>query len=221
MRQSNWLYNIEQHRLKKYSQTGEEGFLLHILANICNEPQFLVDLGAGDGITLSNTRLLIEEYGFSHILLDANNQGNHEVHEEWITAENVCDLLRKYDCPMKFTLLSVDLDGNDFDVIKAVCDQFQPTVIVCEINGTIPLGISKKIVYNPEHVYQGDDYYGFSFSAAVKLADLLGYRMIYQNDALNAYLINKDVIAADLPPIPRFKHDPYHKHNPHGVWETV
>lgn len=215
-----WTDTISQHKLKKYSQTGEEGYLLYILSNIGHGNRFLVDLGAGDGFLLSNTRLLIEEHNYQHILIDVDSKGNEEVHQEWITAENVCDLLKKHNCPEQFTLMSIDLDGNDFDIISAVCQQFVPAMIVCEINGTIPSNVSKKMVYNPKHNYTCDDYYGFSFAAALKLADRLGYCVVHQNEALNMYMIRKELLDGDVK-VPKFQHNPYHKHNPDGIWETV
>jgi hypothetical protein len=217
-----WIAEIGNHRFQKYSQTGEEGYIKFILDNIGYGNNYLVDIGAWDGFHLSNTRYFIEEHGFKKLLIDGNNHGNQEVKEEWVTAENACSILKKYRCPKEFTLLNYDTDGNDFDIIHAICQNYKPMLIVCEVNGTIPEGISKKIAYNPNHTWNSNDYYGFSFSAGLKLAEMLGYRIVFQNDALNLYMVRKDLLAEPNMKIAlNFQHCQYHPHNPHGQWVEV
>ena len=218
----NWIGEIHAHKFQKYSQTGEEGYIEFILDNIGYGNKYLVDIGAWDGYHLSNTRYFIEEHGFKKLLIDGNNHGNQEVKQEWITAENVCDILKKYRCPKKFSLLNFDTDGNDFDIISEICYNYSPDLIVCEVNGTIPFGISKKIKYNPQHTWNNDDYYGFSMSAGLKLAEHIGYRIVFQNDALNLYMVRKDLLSNPNREIElNFQHCQYHPHNPNGVWEQV
>lgn len=219
---TNWVHDIVNHRHKVYSQTGEEGFINFILNQFEYEKGFLVDIGAGDGETLSNTKLFLDAGLFKGILIDGNNHGNKQVKEHWITKDNICELLKKYKCPKDFELLSLDLDGNDYDIIYAICQEYRPKLIVCEINGTIPEGVSKKIAYNPEHTWQNNDYYGFSYSAGLKLAEKLGYVVVFQNDALNMYMVRKDLLdGVELPTNLNFQHCQYHAHFEGGQWETV
>ena len=219
----NWVYKIKDApKIKKYSQTGEEGILKFILDNVGHEDKFLVDIGAWDGFHLSNTRYFIEEFGYGSLLIDGDNRGNEDVKTEWITKDNVCDIMRKHSCPKEFSLLSYDTDGNDFDILHALCLEYKPKVIVCEINGTIPVWESKKIKYNPEHTWSNDDYYGFSFSAGFKLAELIGYTVVFQNDALNMYMVRNDLFNNTHLDIPiEFIHNPYHPHNHNGEWVEV
>jgi hypothetical protein len=217
-----WIYQTALHRFKQHSQSGEEGFIKYILDNIGHGNKFLVDIGAGDGEFLSNTKYFLDNHEYTGIQIDGNPQGNDNVKKEWITKDNICSILKKYKCPKEFTFLSLDLDGNDFDIIKAICSQYKPSMIVCEINGTIPIGVSKKITYNPEHLWNNDDYYGFSFSAGVKLAESMGYKIIFQNDALNIYMVRKDLLVNPKDDIQiDFQHSQYHPHKPNGNWEEV
>jgi hypothetical protein len=218
----NWISQIPYNKYKKYSQTGEEGYLKYILDNIGYGNKFLVDIGAWDGFHLSNTRMFIESLGYQGLLIDGDNRGNTEVKKEWITKENICQILEKHNCPKEFSLLSYDTDGNDFDIIQEMCRTYRPDLIICEVNGTIPLGISKKIKYNPNHTWNNDDYYGFSFSAGLKLAESIGYKIVFQNDALNLYMVRKDLLSNPESSINlNFQHNPYHPHNPIGIWENV
>ena len=216
-----WISEIGQHRFKKYSQCGEEGFIRFILSNIGYNNKFLVDIGAWDGTHLSNSKLFVE-CGYTALLIDGDNHGNPNVKKEWITRENVCDVLAKYDCPKEFSLLSYDTDGNDFDILLAILTNYKPDLVVCEINGSFPLGVSKKMVYNPSHVWNNNDYFGFSYSAALKLAEMTGYKVVFQNDSINVYMVRKELLAnpeAEIQ-IP-FAQRHGHPHKPDGLWENV
>lgn len=207
--------------LKKYSQCGEEGIIEFILNSIGHYNRFFVDMGAWNGDYLSNTKYFTENYGYSGLLIDGNNHGNDQVKQEWITKDNVCNILDKYKCPQCFSLLSLDLDGNDYDIISSILIKYKPRMIVCEINTDIPLGVSKKIKYNPNHQWNNDDYFGFSFSAAQKLAENNGYRIVYQH-AWNIFMVRKDILINPLMEINiEFQPIHCHPHNEIGEWEQV
>lgn len=202
-----------------YSQCGEEGYIKSILWSIGITNNFLVDIGAWDGEHLSNTKFLIDEYGFEGLLIDGDNRGKAVVKQEWVTKDNICDILEKYGCPKEFDLLSYDTDGNDYWILDKLLDEYSPRLIVCEFNGTIARGVSKAIQYNAKHVWGNDDYYGFSFEAGKKLAEKHGYKVVFQNDALNMYLVKKELWLADT----KVDYEPcqYHKHNSTGKWIEI
>jgi hypothetical protein len=177
----------------KYSQSGEEFSIVHILSKITNGENFLVDLGAGDGYSLSNSRFLLEN-GYSGILIDGNNRSNHEVHQCWITSSNICSLLSKYGCPIDFDLLSIDLDGNDLYILEAIVKQYHPRLIVAEFNAEIDG--SFVIEYNDQHVWAQDDYFGFTFKAAEKWAERHEYFIAHQIDNVNLFMIRSDLKEA-------------------------
>lgn len=207
--------------IQKYSQTCEEGVLKYLLDSIGSKSGLVVDIGAWDGTFLSNTKYF-EELGYTRLLIDGKDHNVPEVHQHWVTKENVVDILTQHDCPKEFEMLSYDTDGNDYDILLELLTHFKPKVVVAEINGTIPRGVSKKIKYNPDHIWNSDDYYGFSFDAAFVLARETGYKIVHENSALNIYMVRQDLlddpnISIDVP----FHHSQYHRHTPSGVWETV
>ena len=55
---------------------------------------------------------------------------------EFITAENINELLTKHKVPHVFELLSVDLDFNDYWVLRSILEAgvFRPRMIVVEVN---------------------------------------------------------------------------------------
>lgn len=185
--------------VKKYSQCGEEGYLEYILSNIPSYQRnhFLIDLGAGDGFSLSNSRYFIEK-GFQSILIDGNNHDNEQVQERFITDENIIELLQYFLCPMNPDLLTIDLDGNDLYIMEKVASVYKPKVIIAEFNPIWGFGVSKAIKYDPDHQWNDDDYYGFSFAAGLKFAHKNGYTCIFQNDSLNMYFVDNDVLMKSL-----------------------
>lgn len=220
--EDDWIFKLPTlPSFKKYSQCGEEGILEFILNSIGHGNRFLVDIGAWDGTFLSNTKYFIESHGYRSLLMDGNNHGSEEVKQEWITKDNICDLLAKYDCPESFSLLSFDLDGNDYDIISSILEKYRPRMIVCEINTDIPLHESKKIKYNPDHRWGNDDYFGFSFSAALQLAKNNGYRVVHQH-MWNVYMVHEDFLSDPKLEIKiEFKPLHCHPHNSTGEWESV
>jgi hypothetical protein len=204
-----------------YSQSGEEIYIEELLKHLGEFNKFVVDLGAQGNKELSNSRMFMDKYGYSHILMDYDTRDNPNVHKEFITAENVCELLKKYNCPQEFTFLSIDLDGNDYDILKAVCSQYSPRLVVFEFNGVFPISVSKKIKYNAAHRHLHNDYYGFTLGAGLKLAEQLGYRVIFQNNALNGYMVRKDLLA-DPEQQMTLGFEPKHStYSSEGEWETV
>jgi len=189
-----WVDEIKNVDISKnrYSQNGEECYIDYILKNIGFGNNFVVEFGAGDGDSLSNSRYFIKEYGFKHILMDYSS--GPEVHQEFITVENICDLLKKYECPKEFTFLSIDIDGNDYWVLRKLLTKYSPRLIVCEINGVFPIEDCRVMEYNPDHKHLNNDYYGFSLGACKSLADWFGYKVIFQNNSLNAYLVREDLV---------------------------
>lgn len=210
---NNWIqYLNSANHWQKYSQCGEEGIIEAIFKKIGTENRVLADFGAGDGLDLSNTRYFLEE-GWRGFLYDGGTfvKQMPDVVKAWITLETLPDLIK--DIPNGFDLLSLDLDGNDFWYLDYIMAQRRPRLVVAEINGCIPAGQSRTIQYNPEHRWQSDDYYGFSFDAGLALAARHNYRVIYQQRQTNIFMIPAEIDdqTGFQYEAPQFEHVQYHK----------
>jgi len=199
MIEKNWikeLANIE--KWNKYSQGGEEAYIAYILKELPTA-NFIVEIGAGDGFHLSNTRYFIEN-GYDSILIDADNQGNAEVKMHRIIKENVNAILSTYNCPPKFDFLSIDTDGNDFWILDELLTKYSPSFIVAEFNASVQKDKSVSIKYDSNFIWQGDDYYGFSLEAGKKLAEKHGYTIVFLNNNMNIFLLRNEFIeGVDIP----------------------
>ncbi len=177
--------------MDKYCQTNEEEIIDFIFNKIGVTNKYCVEFGAGDGYKYSNTRHLLEK-GWNGLMMDAEHSDNKQIKHEFIVAENICRLFEKYDVPLEFDLLSIDIDGNDIYVLNALLNEYNPRVIIAEFNPAIPVGINKTIKYNAGHTWNNDDYYGASMEAFKKMGVAFGYNII-DNNGLNLFMLKNNI----------------------------
>lgn len=192
-----WVEELTNAARQVYSQTGEEGVLEAIFAAVGETNRHLVDIGAGDGTALSNTRLFLEQ-GWHGARFDAAYAG--DVSQARITAENVCDVLAKYNTPGEFDLLSLDIDGIDWYVLRALLrGGYAPRVIVCEVNNALPPEPAQAIAYDPAFVFGNNAYFGATVAAYRLLGEAHGYVLAHVRH-FNAFLVRADLVPADAAP---------------------
>jgi hypothetical protein len=196
-----------------YSQYGEEGVLETLFANVGETNRYLVDIGAGGaGSGLSNTRLFLER-GWRGVRFDV--VASDGVQAERITAENASDVFAKYNVPSEPDLLSLDIDGIDWYVLRELLIAgYRPRVICCEINGTLPAEPPVAIVYDPAHVFNETNYYGASLGAYRRLCEVHGYQLVWVHAAVNAFFVpeslipHEAVVEWEFVPAPHWPVDP-------------
>lgn len=193
----NWWKNLRDEPKGGYSQINEQNILCRIFEHILPETLFLVDLGASDGYSLSNTRHFLEQ-GWRGCLIDGAHQ-TADVHREWITAANILELLGRYEVPERFDLLSIDIDGQDYWVLKGLLGKHHPRVIVAEYNGIFAEAECKTVPYEPKFHFQNHDHYGASYGALCKLARANGYQVLC-NNGLNVFFVEDAAAPEGLVP---------------------
>lgn len=183
-----------------FSQSGADGIIRTIFDKIGTTNKFCVEFGIH--LTEGNT-LYLKSKGWDCLWMDASGDGEI-INKEFITAENINDLFKKYKVPKEFDLLSIDMDGNDYWVWKAI-EKYSPRVVVMEYNPTIPPTESKTIKYDPnfcsEHNEKNEmtSYYGASLLALKKLGESKGYKLITcDNMGDNAFFVRSDLIKENF-----------------------
>jgi hypothetical protein len=167
-----------------YSQSGEDGLLEAIFGVLEIERGYAVELGAHDGVYLSNTRHLFER-GWSGLLIEAdparfrqlqhNMRGFGEVKcvKALVSFEgdhSLDELLAHHGAPTDLDLLSIDIDGNDYHLWDSV-RRFAPKVVVIEYNPSIPNDV-EFVQPRDLSVFQGT-----SLRSLVKLGRDKGYEL--------------------------------------------
>jgi len=130
-----------RHTGKTHSQWGEDGVFDRILSKIGMTNKVAIEFGAKNGIRISTTLLLRRKYDFRRILIEANasdyckSEGESIIYD-FITPENINDLLKQGDCPEHPDVLSIDIDGDDYWVWKAI--EPKARVVCVEYQSAIP-----------------------------------------------------------------------------------
>lgn len=188
----NWverLYEIKGKDL--YSQNGEGLYLEYILHHIQyakSHPytRMCVDIGGGDGFYLSNSRHL-KTIGYGQDVIDKENG-------DYVNADNIHIWFT-----LKPDVVSIDIDGNDYWILQKIFTIHKPLVIIAEFNAAF--SDSRAIKYNPDHEWDGTDYYGFSFEAGKKLFERHGYKVIFNVANMNMIAVRADLVTVTVPTV--------------------
>jgi hypothetical protein len=185
-----------------YSQHGEDGIIAEIARRIGPKfPRSFVEFGAGAG-TAGNTIFLADVLGWQGLfiepaqddfaLLEKKYQANDRVQTAcaFVNPGNINDLLRRAAYPDGLGVLSIDVDGNDYYVWRAI-EVVEPELVIIEYNGSLPL---KKRLVQPlmDEPWKGTDYFGASLGALVSLGAEKHYFLAHTDLAgLNAFFVHE------------------------------
>lgn len=221
------------------SQFEEDGILLFIFAVIGTTNKTVVEICAGNGTQCMSTNLILN-HGWWGFLFDGDQsrveQGKAffsnsrdtwiyppRFTQAWITAENVNDVIRQSGVVGDIDLLSLDIDGMDYWVWKAI-DVVRPRVVVCETHNVMGPDDALTVPYDPKFVRTTPDYCGASLAAMTKLADEKGYRLIGTHRfGFNAFFIQKEIAPDLLPAVTPAEclQDPYSREAHSVRWPKV
>lgn len=175
-----------------YSQNGEDGILEFIFdrIGITKNGNFL-EVGAGDGEECNSRRLLDFEWkGFQ---IDAGYKEKGIRKKEFVTAENIENLIVKYQVPKDLDFLSIDVDGNDYWVWKSI-KSINPKIVCIEYNSIIPQDKPMVQKYNPENKWDGTDQFGANLLALINLGKQKGYICLGTDGmGINTFFARKDI----------------------------
>ena len=216
--------DFEQVGFNVYSKTGEDGILLYILSLIGMTDKRCVDIGCG-AVKGSNVANLIINHGFSGLLIDGNRDniersvkyfaGHKETRNTppnlltfMITAENVNSLLEQNGFSGEIDLLSIDIDGIDYWIWKAI-DGIRPRVVLAEYQDILGPDRAWTVPYKPDFNVrdypenkQHNNYCGASLQALVKLGKQKGYRLVGCNKGgWNAFFVKIGIAEKHLPEV--------------------
>lgn len=203
-----------------HSENGEDGILHFLFALVGTTDKRCVEMCAGDGM-ICNAANLIINHGWQGLLVDGNAEliqrgrefyANHpgtrvcppRLEHAWITAENVNELLTMNDISGDIDLLSLDLDGMDWWIWKAI-DAVRPRVVVLEYQDCWEADVAVTVPYSPDFKAEfGENwdpmYAGASLAAFVALGKRKRYRYVgSQHLGYNAFFLRNDV-GVDLVP---------------------
>jgi hypothetical protein len=200
---SSMLADLRSHERQVHSQGGEDGVLLCLFECLGATNRFFVEFGAWDGRHLSNTAHLRLDHGWTGLLMDGDPERVADgVEREFLTAENINDVFRKYDVPEAFDLLSIDIDGNEYWVWKAL-REYRPRVVAIEYNVFFGIDVSKTMPYDASHRWDKTMFHGASLAALRKLGREKGYTLLHTDSyAPNAFFVDDALLPQELIDLP-------------------
>lgn len=191
-----------------YSQNDEDGIIEEIFNRIGTTNKSFVEFGAGDGMSSNTTYLLLKDW--TGVWIEARpdyieriksqfgsliSTKKLRVEQAFITAENIEWLLNEFGVPKEFDLLSIDIDGNDYWVWRAI-EKFRPRAVVIEYNALFRPRDKWVMKYNPQHVWDGSSYQGASLKSLEILGEQKGYKLVGCNFiGVNAFFVREDLVG--------------------------
>jgi hypothetical protein len=196
------------------SQWGEDGILQAILRRLPPIDRRFVEFGV-ETFVESNCRWLLRRHGWAGLVMDgsAENiaaiqrdpiywQQNLKAVQTFVTAENIDSLISINGMKGEIGILSIDVDGMDYWIWKAIhC--VSPAVVVVEYNGIFGMDRAVTVPYDPNFSRAKSHYsclyYGASLGAFVALGKTKGYALVAANRAgNNAFFVRRDLLSDQL-----------------------
>jgi hypothetical protein len=98
------------------------------------------------------------------------------------------NLLSKTDIPIDFDILSIDVDGPDYFILRDM-EVYKPKILILEYNSW-DIGVSYNI-YKQDHVHKQSKFGNSNFSAMVDMAVRKGYIPVANSH--NLFCVRKDL----------------------------
>ena len=202
--------NINDYEASIFSQWGEDGIIQYLINKLKIKKGIFVEFGV-DNYEESNTRYLLFNNNWEGLVIDSNQDNiytiknsyyfwkyNLEAKCHFITIRNINKIISSFLKKKKLDLLSIDLDGNDYWILKCLnLDIFRPKILICEYNSllgkkiaiTVPYAENFKRNFISKH---SKVYYGASIKALVDLANKKGYFFLGSNsNGNNLFFVDK------------------------------
>jgi hypothetical protein len=198
---------INRFEARVYSQNGEDGIIAELFRRLGTTTRSFVEFGVDDGLEC-NAANLARKLGWSGVMLEADDRRFSALTKNYrrfpkvklahaaVTAENVISLFAAAGVPREFDLLSVDIDGNDYWVWKAILAAHAPRICIVEFNMNFPPPARWVMEYDPAFRWDDTTYYGASLSSLVALGEASGYIFV----GAECNLVNAFFVRADLMP---------------------
>ncbi len=196
-------FDLMSQRFGVRSQNAEDGLIVALFKIVGMTDRRFVEIGCG--FNGGNSGFLAGECGWSGLMVDARDgaietirirYAGHSVQalQDKVTAESINGTLERLGFTGDLDFLSIDIDGNDYWVWKAL-DVCSPRVVVVEYNYLFGARASVTVPYDPGFGLgeaKTRAYRGASLCALVHLAKRKGYRLV-ATERVNAFFLRNDL----------------------------
>lgn len=191
-----------------YSQAEEDSVIQLLISKINIKNKTFFELGCSNYVE-SNTRYLALNDKWQGLIVDGSLKNINDIKKSYyywklplnakqyfITKENIIKILSQYSKEKKFGLLSIDLDGNDYWILKEIISSnYSFDIIICEYNSLLGSLDALTIPYQANFIREQNENiknYGASIQAFKKLLSK-DYKLIYGNKlGNNIFFLKKE-----------------------------
>jgi hypothetical protein len=202
---------IAETEFRVYSQWGEDGIIQYLTSVVPIAEKTFVEFGVQDYVE-SNTRFLLVKDNWSGLIIDSSKEHVRAVSQSrlvwrhdltplccFIDRDNINELIATRFPGEALGLLSIDIDGNDYWVWRAIT-RVRPDIVVCEYNSVFGPDLAVTIPYSADfdrtRAHHSNLYFGASLAALCHLADEKGYAFVGSNSAgNNAFFVRSDRLS--------------------------
>jgi hypothetical protein len=189
-------YRFSEIEFNVFTYQGEDGLLFNLFSHIEEAPKTFVDIGSGNCVK-SNCANLALNLGWNGMFVDADKRniaiGKSFYHKLSLTKfnppvfaqtevspQNINDIIKRAGISGAIGLLSIDIDGDDYWIWKAI-DTINPIVVIIECK--VEFG-NKELVTpcsGTTNNYNSSGNKGASIPALCRLAKEKGYTLVSAN----------------------------------------
>lgn len=199
---------LEKFGYKVYSQNDEDGIVAEIFNRIGTTNKIFVEFGVQNGLECNSHFLL--HLGWKGLWIEGSKKYCKEIRKffgeplknrqlklvnGFIDKDNINSLIHGglKEKVENIDLLSIDIDGNDYWVWKAI-NVVSPNVVIIEYNAKFPPTCEWIMPYNATHIWHGDDEQGASLKSLEKLGMDKGYQLVATNmTGSNAFFVKQEL----------------------------
>lgn len=203
--------DINDYEFKIFSQYGDDGIIQYLVKNLAIKNKTFIEFGVED-FSESNTRFLMMNNNWSGFVMDSSPENMNKLktyHWYWkfdikhqtsfIDADNINPLLAETGLK-NIGLLHIDLDGNDYHILKILdLSKLKPSILIMEYNSVFGVDRAISTPYDKDFIrteaHYSNLFFGASLPALNQAATEKGYVLIGCTlSGNNAYFIRKDLL---------------------------
>jgi hypothetical protein len=207
--------NINNFEFSVFSQWGEDGIINYLINNLKLSSKNFIEFGVENYIE-SNTRFLLQNYNWSGVIFDSNKDNINQIKKHYyywrhdlnavhafINVKNINDLISKnIKKNNNVSVLSIDIDGNDYWVWKSL-KAIDPDIVIIEYNYRFGKKDAVTVPYmsnfNRFNAHYSSLYYGASLKALCKLAEKKRMSLVCANLAgNNAFFVKNKLLNSKV-----------------------
>jgi hypothetical protein len=208
------LQTLADAEFRVFSQWGEDGIIEWLVSRVALPNHRFIEFGV-ENFGEANCRFLMQNRNWKGLIFDANEDYMTELRHQrifwmydltakpaFITVENINDLIANAGFAGPAGILSIDIDGNDYWVWKAI-HAVEPAIVICEYNAVLGDQNAVAVPYDPQfHRFKGHHsglYFGASIAALKLLGEEKGYTFVGTNSSgINAFFVRQELAGPVL-----------------------